>query len=975
MKNPTKARRSQYLLRHTLKLLEAQKGCGQARNKTVESESMGNKLGTMDRRRFIQMTSVVSAGAVASSNSWGLSSLKPMEPLSDTLSKDYPYRSWEDIYRKEYEYDSVGYAAHCVNCHGNCSFKILVKDGIVIREEQLAQYPQIDERIPDTNPRGCQKGAIHSQAMYEPDRLRYPMKRAGKRGEGKWQRISWDQAAEEIADKILDINETHGPGKIVTHTGTGAMSGMRLSAGYRFSSILGGIQEDPLTDVGDGQAGQYLAMGDNMQNFTSDAWFDADYIINSFHNPVVTRIPDAHYMTEAKYNGCRVVTVAPDYNPTSIRSDLWINIKPGADPFLYMSMIQVILKEDLWDREFVKEKTDLTLLVRADNGKLLRQSDLQSDGNDQVFYYWDTKTGNAVEAPGSMGSENKTLNLNGSDPALEGSFEVQGFEGKGIAVSPAFVHMYEEAMKYTPETTQALTDIHPDIVRQEARKFAAAKKAFVVSGFASAKMLNGIYIQWAQVLMCALTAHLGERGGYFSPFSFLGQEAIFGLCFPKKYPRFESGGLGEYVHGKKIVEARAHFNDEKLKARVGFSVDELDEIIHNSIATGQMPVYEGVKAGILTADNKFVRNKGPHYRERILKLFEELFVYIDIRLNSTAQYADYVLPAAAHYEAWDVRTTPLHRHANLFTAPAKPIGESKSDWHIKALILKKVQERAIARNIAPIQDQQPGFGTVERDLRKAHDEFTKGGMINSDKDATRFIIENSPGFGKGAFEKGVKEGFLTVNTSPLQASCKIEPNKPIHAWRQQDEDNHPFPTLSGRLTFYCDSDLFQRLNSTVPTARMNAGPMASDYPYTFYTPHTRWGIHSSWRSNKYMMRQQRGEPFVYVSPKVAQEKGITDGSQVRVFNGIGEFQAQAKLMPGLRDNQVMMEHAWERHQFKNNTGLNAVVATLLQPLETVGNWGHLKFDMFKWNPNSLANESGVDIEVAEETGQGWGENK
>lgn len=88
--------------------------------------------------------------------------------------------SWlEDLYRDEFTWDHVGYAAHCINCVGNCAFRIYVKDGIVLREEQLAEYPQINPDTPDANPRGCQKGAIHSAAMYEGDRLRYPMKRAG----------------------------------------------------------------------------------------------------------------------------------------------------------------------------------------------------------------------------------------------------------------------------------------------------------------------------------------------------------------------------------------------------------------------------------------------------------------------------------------------------------------------------------------------------------------------------------------------------------------------------------------------------------------------------------------------------------------------------------------------------------------------------------------------------------------------------
>jgi dimethylsulfide dehydrogenase subunit alpha/complex iron-sulfur molybdoenzyme family reductase subunit alpha len=905
----------------------------------------------LDRRDFLKASGVAGIGVFGAGNAWSLTSL---QPIHDTLKTEYPYRGWEDVYREEYQHDVVGYAAHCVNCHGNCAFKIMARDGIVMREEQLAQYPQIAEGIPDTNPRGCQKGAIHSQAMYEPDRIRYPMKRVGERGEGKWQRISWDQATEEIADKIIDLYEAHGPGCLATHTGTGTVSNGKLAAGLRFASLMGGIQEDALTDVGDGQSGQYLAFGDNMENATSDAWFDADYLLLSFLNVSVTRIPDAHYVWEAKYNGARVVTVSPDYNPTAIHADRWLNIQPGADPFLYMSMIYTILEEDLIDRDFIKEQTDLTLLVRDDNGKLLREADLENDGSVEVLYLWDSNTGRAVKAPGTMGSEQKSLALGEIDPALEGKFEV-----KGISVQPAFVHMKTEAMKFSPEATQAKTSLHPDMVREEARRFARAKKAVVAAGFASAKMLNGIYTQWAQILMCALTGHSGERGGYWSPFSMMGTETTFYLGFIQtgKFPRFECGGLGEFVHGKKIIEARQHYNSEKLKSRVGFDVEEMQQMIEESIETRQMPVYEGLKGAILQADNKFQRNKGPHYRERMLEHFSELFVNINVRMDSTAMYADYVLPAAGHYEGWDLRITPLHRFGNLFTAPVKPIGEAKPEWELYVLLTQKIQQRAIARGISAYQD-----GPVTRDLHTIHDDYTMGGKLMTAKEEVRFLVENSPQFQGQSFDEAVNKGFVTIWNSPSPASAKVQPDKPIQPWRLQLEDKAPYPTLSGRITFYCDHEWFQKLDSTVPTARDNAGPASSNFPYTFYTPHTRWGIHTTWRSNKYMMRQQRGEPYVYISPAMAKAKGVKDGEEVRVFNSLGEFFAQAKLVPTVRDDQVMMEHAWEPYQMKQRKGLNHVVATLIQPLELVGNWGHLKFDMYKWNPNQLSNESGVDIE-------------
>ena len=908
---------------------------------------------SLDRRQFLGTTALAGVGAVTADGAWALSKL---EPLEDTLAEEYPYRAWEDLYRQEWTWDHVGYAAHCINCVGNCAFEVFVKDGIVMREEQLAQYPQINERTPDANPRGCQKGAIHSSAMYEGDRLRYPMKRAGARGEGKWQRISWDQAATEIADKIIDIFEKYGPGNLMTHTGSGNLSHVRLAAPYRFASLVGGVQLDIFTDVGDLNTGAHLAYGNPLESFTSDAWFDADYIMLSLFNPNATRIPDAHYLWEARYNGARVVSVAPDYNPSSIHADLWVPIKPGTDPFFSMSLVQVVLAEKLYDEGFIKEQTDLTLLVRDDNGKLLRQSDVQADGKADVFYMWDSAAGQAVMAPGSMGSEDKTLALGDVDPALEGSFEVNG-----IAVTPAFVKMRDEAMKYTPEATEETTGIHPDLVRDEARRIAKANKVILAQGFNIGRYSNGIFTGWAQGLLLAITGHGGTRGGIDT--SWIGWNSIgllkLALFDFKKFPRLEAGGLGEFMRGEMHIEAKQHFDPQKLKERVGFDVDELVEMAQESIDKGWMPYHGHMKGLISIADNKFRRNKGAqNYRERILKEVEELFVNINVRMDSTALWADYLLPAASHYEAWDLRSVGFHRFVNVFTAPVKPIGESKPDWDIMELLSRKVQERAKARGVGAYED-----GGVSRDLHTIHDDFTMGGKLLTAYDATRWVVENSAELDGVTFEEGAKRGFFVMGKA-AGVNSTLKPDQPYNPFEHQVVDKKPYETLSGRITFYCDHERFQRLGATAPTARLHAGRDASRYPLHFYSPHTRWGIHSNWRSNKYMMRLQRGEPNIYISPKLAAAKGISDGGKVRVFNGIGEFFAQAKFYPSLPEDALMMEHGWEPYQFDQQKPLNNITATLLQPLELVGGWGHLKFILWKWNANQLAHESSVDVEAA-----------
>ena len=910
----------------------------------------------IDRRRFLQSSALGALAVVAPDHVWGLTRL---EPIGDTLGREYPYRGWEEFYRGEFHADHAGYSAHCIDCQGNCAFKIFVKDGIVLREEQLAQYPQVRSDIPDANPRGCQKGAVHSTSMYEADRLRHPMKRTGERGEGKWKRISWDQAATEIADKLLDVFDEYGPGRVMTQWGNGLLTHTRLAAALRFASLVGGVMDDLITAVGDLGTGATLAYGDFQQSFTSDAWFEADYILLSLINPNVTRMPDAHYIWEAKHRGARIVSVAPDYNPSSIHSDLWIPIEPGTDPFFHMSMVQVLLEEDLWDHAFVKEQTDLPLLVRIDDGKLLRQKDVQPEGKEDVFFLWDTASGSAVEARGSMGSADKTIALGSVDPALEGKFEVHG-----IPVQPAFEYMRAEAMKFTPEQTQPITGIDPEVVQGEARRIARAKKLCILTGFNIGRYLNGIFTGWAQSLLCALTGHGGPRGGMDTSMLDWGVVGAMrlGLFDFQKAPRIGAGGLSEWIRGEMHREAEAHFDAEKLKARGGFDVGELQQMVEESIETGQMPYYGPVKAMILMGDARFRRNKGGvRYRERVLEEASELFVAVGPRMDSTALWADYVLPAASHYEAWDIRVTALHRFVNVFTAPVPPIGEARPDWDIMVLLSEKLQERAQARGKLPFQD-----GPMTRNFATAYDDFTMGGKLVTAYDATEWIVANSPELGGATLEQGAKRGFFVIERSPFPEHTTVRPDQPINPWEHQVVDKKPYPTLSGRITFYCDHDRFMQLGARVPTAKPNAGKEASRYPLTFYTPHTRWGIHSNWRSNKYMMRLQRGEPHVHLNPALASSRGIRDGDRVRIFNGAGEFHALAKFYPSARADTIVLEHGWEPYQFGNGQELNNVVATLIQPLELVGNWGHLKFQFLRWNPNQLAHESSVDIERIEE---------
>ena len=162
----------------------------------------------ISRRRFLQGT----AGAAVLALSMNQLACWPGTARRLLTPDIVPYRSWEDLYRRKWTWDKITYGTHLVDCYpGSCSWRVYTKQGVVWREEQAATYPQIESDIPDMNPRGCQKGACFSRVMQGAERLRYPLKRAGERGEGKWLHISWDEALTEIADAIVDTLQGERP--------------------------------------------------------------------------------------------------------------------------------------------------------------------------------------------------------------------------------------------------------------------------------------------------------------------------------------------------------------------------------------------------------------------------------------------------------------------------------------------------------------------------------------------------------------------------------------------------------------------------------------------------------------------------------------------------------------------------------------------------------------------------------------------
>ncbi len=160
--------------------------------------------------------------------------------MSETMDSDYyEHRISEERYRDRWRWDRVTWGCHAIDCYpGGCPWRVYTRDGRIVREEQAGIFPVIQPGVPDMNPMGCQKGAAWSQQHYDEERVLYPLKRVGQRGEGKWERISWDQALCEIADGVLDAVEDQGPESLY-HIGTPGEGGLQQIVWSAFSAQIG----------------------------------------------------------------------------------------------------------------------------------------------------------------------------------------------------------------------------------------------------------------------------------------------------------------------------------------------------------------------------------------------------------------------------------------------------------------------------------------------------------------------------------------------------------------------------------------------------------------------------------------------------------------------------------------------------------------------------------------------------------------
>jgi len=248
----------------------------------------------------------------------------------------------------------TGCPAH--NCGGRCLLKVHVKDGIITRIE-TDDRPGDD--MSDPQLRACIRGRSYRKRQYHPDRLKYPLKRTGKRGEGKFERITWDEAYEIMYNEISRVIKQYGNSAIFIPYGTGSYTNLngRWPA-VRLMNLLGGSlgyynsYSWACTNIATPYVYGTLNTGNQRQD-----WLNSRYIIMWGWNPAEMKdgTNSEYFIRRARENGARTVCIDPRLSMSAIAlADEWIPIRPGTDAAMMSAMAYVIITEKLTDDDFIR---------------------------------------------------------------------------------------------------------------------------------------------------------------------------------------------------------------------------------------------------------------------------------------------------------------------------------------------------------------------------------------------------------------------------------------------------------------------------------------------------------------------------------------------------------------------------------------------------------------------------------------------
>lgn len=745
--------------------------------------------------------------------------------------------------------------------HEYCVIKTVVKDGKIICT-QKADYtgPEANEGYI------CQKGLISHRQPYSPERLTHPLKRVGERGEGKWEEISWDQALDEIAEKLLQIREEYGPEAVAIWTLPASLppsGGQNMILSTRFMGLWGATNPIIGYGVDNGPAYATFYMYNNPMAFMTidPSKFDGSkYIIVWGANPVENQERIAKHIIEARHNGCRVVDIGLLFDGTAGMADWFIPVKAGTDTALALAMIKIIIDNAWYDEEFLCAHTTFPFLLQKESGTFMRASGPDADAavatatelmiklmteNPGVpapqpgypRYIWDKDTNAAVVTTPSV----KEI---AGNPALTGECEVDG-----VACETVFTSFIKHLETYDVQSVSKLTGVPVSDIEQLAYEYSHTKPSFIL-GALGLRYGNQGEAYRAIHLLAALTGQLGgEHSGATSNLQPSGYPVVF-----NDGPVMMPLGLDGY---KTNFMRQADFYDAVDEGKIKAFIKGAGNPVHNC------------------------PNRGRWVDEVFPKM--DLIVEFDIWMTDTGECADYVLPDCMTFERDELVSPGAFNHVVLQEAAIEPPPGCRKATDLWTGLAKRV-----------------GLGEY----------FDK-----TDEEWLQFRLQSDYPL--------ISYAQPSITWERMKAEKIVRTVAPVSPlW--DPLNGLAIPTPSGRIEVYFEQqqDLGRGHCVYVPPIEVDPeklGDPNEKFPYQFFSGRQRFFMQSLFTDDPLMVQMSGEEPSIRLNPLDALQEGIEDGDKIECYNDRGHVVAIARLDEAIPPGTVHSWFGWRQKHFDEGT--------------------------------------------------------
>jgi len=847
---------------------------------------------TIARREFLGMLTASGFGALvaAAEGTLGLDAVS--NPLAVYPERGWE-RVYRDLWKYDSKFTFLCAPNDTHNCLLNAYVRdgVIVRIGPTMRYGEATDLAG-NRASHRWDPRVCQKGLALTRRFYGDRRVSQCMVRAGfkrwfdagfprgkdglppreyfNRARDAWLRVSHDEAARIAAAALKNIAETYtgeegkrrlraqhydevtieatqGAGtQVLKFRGGMPLLGItRVFGLYRMANSMA-LLDAHIRKVGPDKAlgargfdnyswhtdlppGHPMVTGQQTVEFDLSAVEHCKTAVVWGMNWITTKMPDAHWLTEARLKGVRVVVIACEYSATASKADTVIVVRPGVTSALALGLANVILQEKLYDAAHVRQWTDLPLLVRMDTLKYLKAQDvfggdpaplrslrtlkpgepeppavthdemiapesLRREWGDYVW--WDK----AANRPRALTRDKVGRNSDVGEALLEGSVEVPLQNGQKVRCRPVFDLVREYAAHFDPKTVEEMTWAPAAAVQALARDIARnpGTTLFAV-GMGPNQFFNNDNKDRDIFLLAALTGNVGRIGGNVGSYAGNYRVALF-------------NGAPQYINENPFdieldpakparprqywrAESAHYYNHEDHPLRVG-----------NRLLTGSTHIPTPTKSLWFANANSILGNVKWHYNTVVNVLPRiEMIAVQEWWWSTSCEWADIVfgVDCWAELKHSDMTASVTNPFLQVFPrTPAPRLFQTMGDIEVEALVASKLSELTGDKR----------FLDYWKFVREGQTEVYLQRILD--------FSSNTKGFRFSDLEAKAREGvpaLLNSRTSPKAVGY------------EQIADSRPWFTKTGRLEFYREEDEFIEAGENLPVHRE---PVDS----TFYEP-------------------------------------------------------------------------------------------------------------------------------------------